>query len=71
MSLNYISKTYHVPARLGVRVEYTGGEAPARGEIIGSRGSHLIVRMDGEKLPRYFHPTWEMIYLDEDRKEEL
>jgi hypothetical protein len=36
MSLDYIRKTYGVPAKKGARVEYTGGKAPQFGTICGA-----------------------------------
>lgn len=64
MSLDYISETYRVPASKGGRVEYTGGGAPVQGTITGADGARLMIRLDGEKLARRYHPTWEIRYLE-------
>lgn len=64
--MEYISSTYNVPAKLGGRVKYTGGATPQTGTITGARGPHIKVRMDGEKRDGYYHPTWEVQYLDDN-----
>lgn len=66
MSLDYIRKTYSVPARRGGRVEYTGEGKPELGTITSAGGAHLNIRLDGIKHTMRFHPTWELKYLDAD-----
>lgn len=66
MSMEYIRKTYGVPAKRGARVRFTpnGNRYLAHeGVIIGSRGAYLRVRMGDEKKAGTYHPTWEMEYL--------
>lgn len=63
MSLEYIRKTYGVPAKRGGRVEYTGDGTPERGTITSADGARLRVRLDGLKHPAHFHPTWKLRYL--------
>lgn len=61
MSMEYIRKTYHVPARRGARVRFQGRRV---GRILSARGHHLRVLWDG--LPRrkaFIHPTWAIEYL--------
>jgi len=38
------------------------------GTIIGSRGGDLRIRLDGDKHPGNYHPTWELDYLDDEGK---
>jgi len=64
LSLQYIRNTYGVPAKRGARVEYTGNGGAIQGTITSSRGSHILVRLDGDKFSMPFHPTWQMRYLD-------
>lgn len=69
MSLEYIRTYYRVPARRGGRVEYTGDKGQdRRGTITGSRGAHLLIRLDDDKRTYVFHPTWEIRYLREPRQ---
>lgn len=66
MSLEYIRKTYGVPAKRGVRIEYGGGsDGPRFGTITGASGMHLMVKMDDRKDTAPFHPTWNIRYLTE------
>lgn len=65
MSLEYIRKTYGVPARRGQRVRYAPeGCKPREGVIVGSRGAHLRIRIGEDKRPGRYHPTWAIEYLD-------
>lgn len=66
MSLPSIRAAYGVPAKLGMRVKYTGGSAPAYGVIVGASGEHLRIRLDGRIAARRFHPTWKLQYLTPD-----
>jgi hypothetical protein len=59
MSLKYIQEQYKVPARVGTRIKYMG----RLGVIVGSRGPHLRILLDGEKLSGVYHPTWKIEYL--------
>lgn len=65
MSMEFIRKSYRVPAEVGGRVEYTGGGEPKRGTITGTCGPHLMIRMDGDKASLNYHPTWELRYLQD------
>ena len=64
MSIDWIRNSYSVPAKVGGRVEYTGGVTPCLGTITGARGGHLRIRLDGERKARPYHPTWELRYLN-------
>lgn len=59
MSLEYIRKTYNVPAFRGTRVRIY--RQP--GVITGSYGAYLRVVLDGEKRRRKYHPTDQVEYL--------
>jgi hypothetical protein len=60
-SMEYIRKTYNVPAKRGARIRFQGRKV---GRILSARGPHLRVQWDG--LPRrtgLIHPTWAVEYL--------
>lgn len=66
--MQWIRAYYDVPAKRGGRVEYTPCEGstdkPGKfGTITGTNGPHLLVRLDGEKHARPYHPTWQLDYL--------
>lgn len=63
MSMDYIRRTYGVPAKRGGRIAFTGATKAAQGVIVGSRGAHLRVRMDDSGLTHSLHPTWMLVYL--------
>ena len=64
MSLQYIRDTYGVPAKRGGRIEYTGNGTAIQGVITGSKGAHILVRLDGDRRSLAFHPTWKIRYLE-------
>lgn len=70
MGLEYIRKTYNVPARRGQKVEYYGDansqEFPRKGVITSARGAHICIRMEGEKHPGAYHPTWMLRYVSDE-----
>lgn len=61
--LQYIRRTYSVPAFRGMRIRYTGDKAPKDGRICCARGPYLGVKFDGDTMLRTLHPTWEVEYL--------
>lgn len=64
MSMEYIRKTYGVPAKRGGRVEFeSGANNMLLGTITGSRGARLRIRLDGHKHAFNYHPTWNLTYL--------
>lgn len=66
MSMEYICTRYNVPAKRGGRILYTGDKGKKRyGTIVGATGQYLSIRLDGEKVPYKYHPTWELTYVDE------
>jgi hypothetical protein len=62
--LEYIRKTYGVPARVGQRVSYASpGKAIRKGVIEGVSGAYLRIRYDGEEgYCGLHHPTWCLTY---------
>lgn len=64
MSMDYIRKTYGVPAKRGGRVIYTGSalHKAIGGTIKSARGGYLMILLDGHKYPQTFHPTWCLEY---------
>jgi hypothetical protein len=69
MSLEYIRRTYHVPAKRGGIIVYGASDGESiKARITGSRGHQLRARMmrnDGtfDKRAALFHPTWHITYL--------
>lgn len=57
--MDYIRLRYGVPAKRGGRIRY----AKEEGTITGSDGGYLLVKIDGEKRSKRFHPTWNIEYL--------
>ena len=68
MSLQYIRKTYGVPARRGMRVRYTDGAGVVwNGAITSAKGPHLRILVD-DRAPGYrgrliLHPTDSIEYI--------
>jgi hypothetical protein len=64
MSMEYIRKTYGVPAKRGARVCYTN-EGIFYGTILCARGPYIRVRWDGggKRSVSSMHPTWALQYL--------
>jgi hypothetical protein len=57
-SMEWIRRTYDVPARHKMRIEYNGKPAT----IVGTRGPYLAFRIDGEKRITWDHPTYRIVY---------
>jgi hypothetical protein len=68
MSLDYISRTYSVPAAIGTEVIYSGDGKDRLGVITGANGAHLLIRLQGSEQSLPFHPTWKIEYIDRDHK---
>jgi hypothetical protein len=64
MTIASIREYRRVPAKRGMRIFYR--HAGRYGAIIGSRGGDLRIRLDGDKHPGNYHPTWELDYLDNE-----
>lgn len=73
MSLEYIRRTYGVPARRGVRVRYTDGAGVIWNcTITSAKGPHLRVLVD-DRVPGYrgrliLHPTDNLEYIQVEAK---
>jgi hypothetical protein len=61
MGLEYIRKTYKVPAKRGGRVTVHNGK---KGTIRSAFSGWIRVQLDGEKFTRNYHPTWKIVYED-------
>jgi hypothetical protein len=59
-SFAYVRAYYGVPAKRGARVIADG----RAGVITSGLGHYIRIRLDGERRPRVYHPTWHMDYLD-------
>ncbi|CUW31716.1 hypothetical protein [Streptomyces reticuli] len=57
-TMEWIRRTYDVPARHRMRIEYDGKPAT----IVGTRGPHLAFRIDGEKHITISHPCYRIVY---------
>lgn len=72
MSLEYIRKTYSVPAYRGALVlfDFRDGGGRCKGIITGSRGQYLRVRLENDPCrgPLTLHPTWNVEYLPNNPK---
>jgi hypothetical protein len=62
MSMDYIRRTYGVPAKRGAIITYTGNTTPQTGRIVGSTHGLLRVRFDGRRAICSLHPTWMVEY---------
>lgn len=66
MSMEYVRRTYDVPAKRGGRVRLGvgfGGKLAGCEGTITSADYRLRIRLDGDTRPQIFHPTWELTYL--------
>ena len=64
MSMEYIRKTYGVPAKRGARVKHLTTSGVLRfGEVKGSCGPYLRIKMLGDKRSGLYHPTWNLVFL--------
>ena len=57
-TMEWIRRTYDVPARHGMRIEYDGKPAT----IVGAGGGYLRFRIDGEKRRTVGHPCYRIVY---------
>jgi len=65
MSMEYIRKTYGVPAKRGgdVRVMLDDGVG-IPGTITGSKGKYLRIRIAGRRRSGLYHPTHALEYME-------
>lgn len=66
-TLKGIRSYYEVPAYKGVKVTAYGHP----GKIVGSSHAYLMIRLDGKKEARPYHPTDGIEYHIEDYREEM
>ncbi|WOI58634.1 hypothetical protein [Streptomyces fradiae] len=57
-TMEWIRRQYGVPARHKMRITYNGKPAT----IVGARGSHLRIRIDGERRILPTHPCYRIVY---------
>ena len=57
--MEYIRKTYNVPARRGGRVLYGGRP----GVITSADGPYLRIRLDGGNRTGRYHPSYQLVYI--------
>lgn len=62
MTMAYIRSKYNVPAKKGMKVAVEGKQ----GIITGTKGTYLMVLLDGDKESKPRHPTCFIDYLDGD-----
>jgi hypothetical protein len=64
MSMDYIRRSYGVPAKRGARVTWWDcmTDRQVQGTIVGARGHYLRIRFDDEARTRTLHPTWRIGY---------
>ena len=60
-SLEYIRRTYDVPAYAGFTIKFKGKP----GVIVGAADASLLIQLEGMQSIRRFHPTWEIQYFKE------
>ncbi|MEV0556319.1 hypothetical protein AB0I27_23055 [Streptomyces sp. NPDC050597] len=57
-TMEWIRRSYDVPARHGMRIEYDGKPAT----ITGASSGGLVLRVDGERHKVYTHPCYRIVY---------
>lgn len=57
MSMEYIRRTYGVPAKRGMTVTICGDGVRFQARIVGSRGQYLRLWIPGGKRSHLYHPT--------------
>ena len=67
MSMEYVRTRYNVPAKRGRRVQvYLGDGRLAFDGRIASASHYIHVRTDSDSRSIAFHPTWNVVYFDDD-----
>ena len=62
MSMDYIRRTYGVPAKRGMTVTICGDGTRFQARIVGSRGQYLRLWIPGGKRSHLYHPTDSLEY---------
>ncbi len=62
-NLQYINQFYQLNVTIGQRVIAIGKP----GTVIGAKNGYLLIQLDSDKAknPGNYHPTYEMVYLDQ------
>ena len=60
--MEYIRLRYGVPAKRGAKIKYCGQP----GKITGCDSGYLLIKLDGEKRSKRYHPTWNIEYVPAD-----
>ena len=63
MSMEWVRRSYGVPAKRGGRIGYTGDGKKELGTIRSASGAYLMIQLDGMKRTLPFHPTWKLRYV--------
>lgn len=63
VSIGDIRKARGINVKIGGRVRYTGGKSPRLGTVVGTHCGQLRIKLDGDKRPGTYHPTWELEFL--------
>jgi hypothetical protein len=62
MTMEYIRRTYGVPAKRGMMVTICGDGVHFQARIVGSRGQYLRLWIAGGKRSHLYHPTDSITY---------
>lgn len=63
MSMEYIRKTYGVPAKRGGTVNVMLDGFSVQGTITGTKGQYLRIRIPGRRRSGLYHPTYALQYV--------
>lgn len=59
---DYIRGYYNVPAHIGDRIRFSGGDVPVEGTIAGFDDQYLLAEFAGPTDLVRLHPTWQVEY---------
>lgn len=62
MSMEYVRKTYGVPAKRGMRVIIQKEDGTQQLGRIMRATHHIYIKLDGEKKSKVFHPTDDRLF---------
>jgi hypothetical protein len=68
MSMEYVRKTYGVPAKRGMAVETDYRRGKEKKGAVAAATHYVMVRFEGRNFSVPCHPT-ELVYFDKDGKE--
>ena len=65
MSMDYIRRTYGVPARRGGRIKFRPCQGLEKeGFVVAASGQYIRVRFADMRRTVLLHPTWRVEYVD-------